>query len=65
MPASTQWRFWLNPAYPFIQLFQDIIRDGIWPNLHTFMIAAAIAAVSLGIGYATFKCNEAKFVFRL
>jgi ABC-2 type transport system permease protein/lipopolysaccharide transport system permease protein len=65
LPADAQWRFWLNPAYPFIQLFQDIIKDGTWPYLHTFMIAAAIAAASLGIGYAAFKCNEDKLVFRL
>src|SRR4051812_15894019 len=44
LPADAQWRFWLNPAYPFIQLFQDIIKDGTWPHLHTFMVAAAIAA---------------------
>jgi ABC-type polysaccharide/polyol phosphate export permease len=65
MPANAQWRFWLNPAYPFIRLFQDIIKDGIFPNLQTFLIAAGIAAVSLGVGYATFKSNEDKFVFRL
>jgi ABC-type polysaccharide/polyol phosphate export permease len=65
MPANVQWRFWLNPAFPFIQLFQDIIKDGTWPCLHTFLIAAGIAAVSLGVGYATFKSNEDKFVFRL
>jgi ABC-2 type transport system permease protein/lipopolysaccharide transport system permease protein len=64
MPDA-QWRFWLNPAYPFIQLFQDIIKDGIWPELHTFMVATAFAAVSLGVGYAAFKCHEDKFVFRL
>jgi ABC-type polysaccharide/polyol phosphate export permease len=65
MPPDAQWRFWLNPAYPFIQLFQDIIKDGIWPQWHTFMVATAVAAVSLGVGYAVFKCNEDKFVFRL
>jgi ABC-type polysaccharide/polyol phosphate export permease len=65
MPADAQWRFWLNPAYPFIQLFQDIIKDGTWPHLYTFMIAAALATASLGVGYVTFKCNEDKLVFRL
>jgi ABC-2 type transport system permease protein/lipopolysaccharide transport system permease protein len=65
LPPDAQWRFWLNPAYPFIELFQEIIRNGTWPHLHTFIIAAAIAAASLGVGYATFKCNENKLVFRL
>lgn len=63
--ADAQWRFWLNPAYPFIQLFQDIIKDGAWPHSNTFLVATAFAAVSLGAGYAAFKCHEDKFVFRL
>jgi ABC-type polysaccharide/polyol phosphate export permease len=65
LPADMQWRFWLNPAFPFIQMFQDIIKDGAWPQLHMLLVATAIAAVSLGVGYAAFKCNEDKFVFRL
>ncbi len=65
LPPDAQWRFWLNPAYPFIQLFQDIIKDGHWPRVETFMVATAFAAVSLGIGYAAFKCHEDKLVFRL
>jgi ABC-type polysaccharide/polyol phosphate export permease len=60
-----QWLLWLNPAYPFIQMFQDIIKDGIWPAMNTFLVATAIAAVSLGVGYAAFKCHEDKLVFRL
>ncbi len=58
-------RCWLNPAYPFIRMFQLIIRDGQWPTLTLFLAAAGIATVSLGIGYATFKCHENKLVFRL
>jgi ABC-type polysaccharide/polyol phosphate export permease len=64
-PADVRWRFWLNPVYPFIQLFQDILKDGAWPHLNTFMVATAFAAVSLGVGYAAFKCHEDKLVFRL
>ena len=60
-----QWLLWLNPAYPFIQMFQDIIKDGVWPAMNTFLVATAIAAVSLGVGYAAFKCHEDKLVFRL
>ncbi len=58
-------RFWLNPAYPFIRMFQTIIRDGLWPDLTTFVAASVFAAVSLGIGYVAFKSNENKLVFRL
>jgi ABC-2 type transport system permease protein/lipopolysaccharide transport system permease protein len=65
IPAEARWRFWLNPAYPFIQMFQEIIRDGHWPQLTTIVVSAGIAAVSLGIGYAAFKSYENKLVFRL
>ncbi|WP_435005866.1 ABC transporter permease [Tundrisphaera lichenicola] len=58
-------RCWLNPAYPFIRMFQVIIRDGQWPSLTMFLVAAGIASVSLGIGYVTFKSHENKLVFRL
>ena len=56
---------WLNPVLPFIRIFQVIIRDGQWPGLTLFLVAAGIATASLGIGYATFKCYEDKLVFRL
>ena len=58
-------RFWLNPAYPFIRMFQTIICDRQWPDLTTFTVAAGLATVSLGIGYVAFKLNEDKMVFRL
>ena len=60
-----QTRCWLNPAFPFIRMFQLIIRDGQWPTLTLFLAAAGIATVSLGIGYVTFKTHENKLVFRL
>jgi ABC-type polysaccharide/polyol phosphate export permease len=65
LPADAQWRFWLNPAFPFMRLFQAIIFDGQWPELNIFLVAAGIATASLGIGYAAFKCHEDKLVFRL
>ena len=55
----------LNPAYPFIRIFQQIIHEGVCPDLSLFLVAAGIATVSLGIGYAAFKTYEDKFVFRL
>jgi len=60
-----RWRFWLNPAFYFIEIFHDILCDGRWPQLSLVLIAAALATASLGIGYATFKSNEDKMVFRL
>ena len=57
--------FQLNPAYPFIRIFQVIIHDGRCPDLSLFLVAAGIATVSLGVGYAAFKSYEDKLVFRL
>jgi len=65
LPETMQARCWLNPAFPFIRMFQLIIRDGQWPTLTLFLSAAGIATVSLGIGYVTFKTHENKLVFRL
>ncbi len=59
------WLLRLNPAYPFIRLFQTLIRYGEWPDPYLFLAAAGIAAVTLGVGYVAFKANEDKLVFRL
>lgn len=64
-PDTVQWRFRLNPAYYFIELFHDMIFLGRCPHVSTFCVAGVIALVSLGIGYATFKSQEDKMVFRL
>jgi ABC-type polysaccharide/polyol phosphate export permease len=65
MPADVRWRFWLNPAFPFIRLFQVIIQGGRWPDLATFGLAVGIAATVLGVGYAAFKSYEDQLIFRL
>ncbi|WP_435018967.1 ABC transporter permease [Tundrisphaera sp. TA3] len=65
LPPALEARCWLNPAFPYIQMFHVIISDGQWPDLSLFLAAALYATVSLGIGYATFKCHESKLVFRL
>jgi ABC-type polysaccharide/polyol phosphate export permease len=68
-PASqlknVPWLIWLNPAYPFIRLFQVVISDGAWPGLSLMAAATGIATVCLGVGYAAFKSNEDKLIFRL
>lgn len=65
IPEAYRWRFWLNPVYPFIRMFQSILTYGEWPELRTFLMAALMAVLSLGVGYATFKSHEDKLVFRL
>ncbi len=62
---SRQWLLRLNPAFSFIEIFHDILYAGDWPRIGLVATAAAIAVASLGIGYATFKSQEDKMVFRL
>lgn len=62
---SHPWMLILNPAYPFIRLFQRLISEGQWPDPMLLFSAAGIAAVTLGVGYAAFKANEDKLIFRL
>jgi ABC-type polysaccharide/polyol phosphate export permease len=57
--------FLLNPALPFVRMFQSIIATGQWPDVTTFLAAAGLATVSLGVGYAAFKSYEDKLIFRL
>jgi ABC-type polysaccharide/polyol phosphate export permease len=65
IPESSRWLFRLNPAYYFIELFHDIFFSGQWPRMGLMAAAVAIAAASLGVGYAIFKSQEDKMVFRL
>lgn len=58
-------RSWFNPAYPFIRMFQLIIRFGEWPSAHLMGAASLIAVGSLLVGYVVFKSQENKLVFRL
>ena len=62
---NTQWLLRLNPASYFIELFHEIIYQGAFPAISSWLIASAIALVSLTIGYVTFKSHEDKMVFRL
>jgi ABC-2 type transport system permease protein/lipopolysaccharide transport system permease protein len=64
-PERRRWIFRLNPAFYFIELFHDVLYAGQWPRIGLLAVAAAIAAASLGVGYAIFKSHEDKMVFRL
>jgi ABC-2 type transport system permease protein/lipopolysaccharide transport system permease protein len=65
MFGQSQWRLRLNPAFYFIELFHEVLYAGRCPGLGLVAAAAVIAAASLGIGYAIFKSQEDKMVFRL
>jgi ABC-2 type transport system permease protein/lipopolysaccharide transport system permease protein len=64
-PESTVWLFRLNPAFYFIELFHAVLVQGQWPGIGMVSAATLIAATSLGVGYAIFKSQEDKMVFRL
>lgn len=64
-PERAQWMLKLNPAFYFIELFHDIFYAGQWPRLGLVAMATAIAAATLGVGYAIFKSQEDRMVFRL
>ena len=59
------WMLQLNPAFYFIEMFHDILFWGRWPGLGLVAASALIAAATLGVGYAIFKSQEDKMVFRL
>jgi ABC-type polysaccharide/polyol phosphate export permease len=63
--GTAQWQMRLNPAFYFIELFHDVLYTGRWPRIGLVMSAGVIAALSMGIGYAIFKSQEDKMVFRL
>lgn len=64
-PERAKWLFKLNPAYYFIEVFHDILFWGRWPRPEMLAAASVIAVVTLGFGYAIFKSQEDKMVFRL
>lgn len=64
-PEGSRWLFRLNPAFYFIEMFHDVLFWGRMPEFGAVAAAAVIAAASLGVGYAVFKSQEDKMVFRL
>jgi ABC-2 type transport system permease protein/lipopolysaccharide transport system permease protein len=64
-PERARWMLKFNPAFYFIELFHDILSSGQWPRMGLVAMSALIAAATLGVGYAIFKSQEDKMVFRL
>ena len=48
----------LNPAAPIVRCFQQAIYEQRFPDGATFALAAAVAAASLAVGFATFRRLE-------
>lgn len=65
LPTEERWKFWLNPAYPFVRLFQMLIHESAWPPAWLFLLCAITAVATFAFGYAVFKSQERKIVFRL
>lgn len=65
LPPDERWKFWLNPAYPFVRLFQILIHESSWPPVWLFLLCAFIGCSTFSAGYLVFKSQERKIVFRL
>jgi len=54
-----------NPMAHIIGLFQNAIYYGRWPSQTNWIVACGAAAGSVAIGYVVYKCNEARYIYRL
>ncbi len=55
----------LNPAVPFLELFQLPIRQGVLPPPETWILASAWSAALLLAGSLTFANNQKRFYYYL
>ena len=55
----------LNPAVPFLELFQLPVRQGVVPPAETWILAMAIAAGLCLAGSMTFAANRRRFYYYL
>jgi len=65
LTGKIAWVVALNPMVAFIELFRAPIVQGQWPSLHALGVSAAVALVSLALGFWTLVAQENKIVFRL
>ncbi len=55
----------LNPMTHLLTIFHSIFIDGRWMGADVWLPAIAFAVGTLILGYAVFKINERKLIFRL
>jgi ABC-type polysaccharide/polyol phosphate export permease len=55
------WLMRMNPMTPIIDAYREVLFYGTWPSSPAFLAAAAVAAVTLFIGWLTFHRAEFKF----
>jgi ABC-type polysaccharide/polyol phosphate export permease len=66
VPHTYRWlMFDLNPMYHLIQMFRLPLYDGIWPNPARLASAAAIALVTVAIGWTVFTRKADELSYRV
>jgi ABC-type polysaccharide/polyol phosphate export permease len=63
--AYRRWMLDLNPMYYLVQVFRSPIYDGTWPSVARLGQAAAIALVTLAIGWTIFTRRADEFAYRI
>lgn len=64
-PAHRWWMLDLNPMYHLLQVFRLPLYEGSWPGLARLALAAAIALVTVAIGWTVFTRRADEFAYRI
>lgn len=64
-PAYRWWMLDLNPMYHLLQVFRLPLYEGSWPGLARLALAAAIALVTVAIGWTVFTRRADEFAYRI
>jgi len=65
LPEKYQWLLDVNPIYPFIVAFREIILNGSLPSLYLFVSCTGIATITFVLGVILFYKNQNKFIMYL
>jgi len=66
VPQAYRWLMVdLNPMYHLVQVFRLPLYDGVWPHPAHLVSAAAIAVVTLAIGWTVFSRKADEFSYRV
>ena len=57
--------FWLNPLYPVLEMFRDVVLYGVMPDLTTNLILLAYAVIYAGAGLLVFYKTQDRFIYYL